>query len=262
MKAYELQDYLRSLNTGWVNTEETVDTFKSGDPNQDIQGIAVGWMSYSWALHQAMALGCNVFITHEPTYYTHLERDDQIFKFEGARRKKSFVEQSGLIILRCHDLWDGMRDIGICDSWGAQLGFSNPIDGEIFFRIYTVQGKTAIDVAHQVLDHTKTLGQEAVELIGPAEKKVSRVAIGTGAITPYMTLVDKYRADLVICTDDGMFYCFDGAYAIDTGTPLIVVNHAVSEEAGMKKLAQHLQAKFPHIPVHYIPQYCMYQLVT
>jgi hypothetical protein len=203
-----------------------------------------------------------VFITHEPTYYTHLEKDSQIFQFEGARKKQIFIEQSGLIILRCHDLWDGMPKIGIPDSWAAQLGFSNPIDAEGFFRIYDAKGKTAIEIARQVLEHTKPLGQEVIQLIGPADKPVTRVAIGTGAITPFMTLTEKYQADLVICVDDGIFYCFDGAYAIDTEIPMIVVNHVVSEEAGMINLAQHLQAKYPHIPVHHIPERCMYQIVT
>jgi putative NIF3 family GTP cyclohydrolase 1 type 2 len=261
MKAYELQEYLRSLNTGWVNLKESVDTFKSGNPNHDIKGIAVGWMSYLWALHHAIALGCNLFITHEPTFYTHLENDNNIFQYEGARKKLNFIEQSGLIILRCHDLWDGMANIGIPDSWADLLGFSNPIDGEGFFRVYDVKGNTAIDIARQVLEHTKSLGQQGIQLTGPADKPVNRVAIGTGAITPFMTLTEKYKADLVICVDDGIFYCFDGAYAIDTEIPMIVVNHAVSEEAGMINLAKHLQEKFPHIPVHHIPQRCMYQLV-
>ena len=46
--------------------------------------------------------------------------------------------------------------------------------------------------------------------------------------------------DLAICTDDGFTYWHDAAYAIDMGIPAIVVNHAVSEEAGLMNLARHL----------------------
>lgn len=262
MKAYEIQNYLQSLNEGWVNPTNTVDTFKAGNPEDEVRGIAVGWMSYSWALKQAIGLGCNFFITHEPTFYTHLENDDQIFRFEGARNKRKFIEQNNLIILRCHDLWDQMKDIGIPDSWAALLGFSNPISGEGYFRIFEVNKRTAIDIAHQVLDHTRILGQGVVQLTGPVEKSVTRIAIGTGAITPFLTMIEKYQADLVICTDDGMSYWADGGFAIDMQIPMIVVNHAISEEAGMENLSKHLKIRFPTIPIHHIPQRCMYQIVS
>jgi putative NIF3 family GTP cyclohydrolase 1 type 2 len=262
MKAYEIQSYLQSLNEGWVIPTGNIDTFKSGNPEDDVHGVAVGWMSYTWALKRALELGCNVFITHEPTYYTHQENDERMFRFEGAQNKRRFIEQNHLVIIRCHDLWDQIRDIGIPDSWASQLGFSNPIAGEGYYRIYDVSGKTAVDVARQVLDHTRSLGQEVVQLTGPAEKPVSRVAIGTGAGTPFLTFIEKYQADIAICTDDGMRYYSDGAFAIDMDIPLIVVNHPVSEEPGIINLAKHLQSKFPLIPIHHIPQRCMYQIVS
>jgi len=166
-----------------------------------------------------------------------------------------------LIILRCHDLWDQMPREGIPDAWGELLGLGEAIDGEGFFRVYDGAGRTALEVAQQVTARTRHLGQEAVELIGPADKTVTRVAIGTGAITPFLTFIEEYKADLAICTDDGISYWRDRAFAIDMGIPLIVVNHAASEEAGMMSLASHLRAKFFHIPIHHIPQRCMYRLV-
>lgn len=261
MKARELREYLQSMDGGWVNWENTVDTFKSGDPETEITGLAVGWMSYTWTLKRALELNCNMFITHEPTYYNHRDNDENIFRYESVRAKRAFIEESGLIILRCHDLWDQVQDIGIPDSWAEQLGFSNASAGEGYFRVYDVSGQTARAVAKQVARCTKQLGQSAVQLIGPADASVSRVAIGTGAITPFTRYLDTYQIDLAICTDDGFTYWRDGALAIDMGIPVIVVNHAVSEIYGMKLLADHLMQKFPDIPVHFIPQSCMFQLL-
>lgn len=262
MKAVDIQTYFRTLNGGWLDPYKTVDTFKAGNPDTEITAIAVSWMSTLKALKKALKLGCNLFITHEPTFYTHLENDNQIFRFEGAKDKRSFIERNKLIILRCHDLWDQIKDIGIPDTWADQLGFMNPIAGEGYFRVYDVSGKTAIEIVHQVAKHTRVFGQEGIEFIGSEEKQIYRVAIGTGAITPFLTLIEKYQADMVICTDDGMNYWSDGAFASDTGIPLIVVNHAVSEEAGMISLAKHLASKFPEIPVHHIPQGCMYRILS
>ena len=84
MQAKDLQRYLRSLNGGWMDLDNTVDTFKAGDPEAEISGIAVAWMSTSEALQKAIDLGCNVFITHEPTYYNHHDAPDSpIFKLEA-----------------------------------------------------------------------------------------------------------------------------------------------------------------------------------
>jgi putative NIF3 family GTP cyclohydrolase 1 type 2 len=96
---------------------------------------------------------------------------------------------------------------------------------------------------------------------------VTRVAIGTGAITPLFSYLRDYaactdhRIDLAICTDDGFTYWQHGAYALDVGLPVIVVNHATSEEPGMMRLAEHLQAQFPDVPVHFIPRGCLYRLI-
>lgn len=262
MQAKELQRYLRSLNEGWMDLQATVDTFKAGNPKTEVAGIAVAWMSTMAALKKALDLGCNVFITHEPTYYNHHDAPDSpLFKLKGTQVKREFVQKSGLVILRCHDLWDQVPEMGIPDSWGAVLGLGDAIGGQGYFRVYDVSGKTAGSVARQVAARTATLGQQAVQLIGNPDREVTRAVIGTGAITPLFTYITEYEADLAVCTDDGFTYWQHGAYALDHDVPVIVVNHAVSEEMGMVNLAQHLAQQFPQIPVHHIPQGCQYSLV-
>jgi putative NIF3 family GTP cyclohydrolase 1 type 2 len=91
---------------------------------------------------------------------------------------------------------------------------------------------------------------------------VSRLALGTGAITPLTRFLDLYGADVVICSDDGFTYWHDGALCLDLGIPAIVVNHTVSELHGVEQLARHLAQQFPEVPVHHIPQSCMFQLVS
>lgn len=261
MKVNDLQAYLRSLNGGWLRTEDTVDTFKAGDPQSEVRAIAVGWMSYTWALQRALSLGCNVFVTHEPTYYDHHDNQPKMLAMPGVRQKQHWIEENGIVILRCHDLWDQLPGIGIPDSWGAWLNLGDAIAGEGYFRVYDVSGKTALQVAQQVAGRVALFGQQAVQLVGPADQPVTRVAIGTGAISPFLSFVSQYNVDLAICSDDGTTYWRDAAFAIDMGIPLIVVNHPVTEEAGMVNLAKRLQNQFPEVPVHHIAQQCMYRLV-
>ena len=71
-----------------------------------------------------------------------------------------------------------------------------------------------------------------------------------------MLLMKILKRYLVEATDS-----FDVLWAVELDIPLIIVNHTVSELAGIRELAQHLQAQFPQVPVHYIPQRCVYNLV-
>jgi putative NIF3 family GTP cyclohydrolase 1 type 2 len=261
LRAKDVQDYLWSLGD-WFDRAKTVDTFKAGDPETVVKGIAVGWMSYSWALRRAAELNCNLFVTHEPTYYDHFDRKTRVLDLENVRAKRDFIEGSGMVILRCHDMWDQYPKQGIPDAWAQALGFSEPVAGSGFFRVFDVSGQTALDVARQVARRTKSFGQEAVQLIGPAQAKVHRLAIGCGAITPFQRFLQELKADMAICADDGFTYWRDGALAIDIGIPVVIVNHPVAEEPALKLLAQHLKQRYPNVPVYAIPQKCMYRIVT
>lgn len=261
MKASDVQAYLQSLSGNWRYPADTVDTFKSGDPEVEVKGIAIGWMSYTWALKKALELGCNVFITHEPTYYNHYDNDADIFRFPIAQKKRDFIEKSGLTIIRCHDLWDQIPHIGIPDSWGRLLQLGQATAQTEHLRVYDGGGVTALEIAQRVARYTSQYGQPGVQLIGDEKKIVHRVSIGTGAITPYFTFIADFNVDLAICTDDGVHYWRDGGFAIDAGIPMIVVHHHVSEEIGVQSMAEHLQEALPNIPVHYIAQQCMYRLI-
>ncbi|MEN6335301.1 MAG: Nif3-like dinuclear metal center hexameric protein [Phycisphaerales bacterium] len=261
LTARDVHEYLRSLGREWINPQETVDTFKSGKPEMPVKGIAVAWMTYFDALREAVAKGCNLFVTHEPTYYNHTDMDQSVFAFEIARRKKAFIEESGLTIIRCHDVWDRVPEIGIPDAWGKYLGWTKVVRQQTFYRVYELPPTTAGELARQVAAKVAPLGQAGVQLIGPADKTVRTVAIGTGAITSLWTMLTDLKPDLALCTDDGFTYWSDGAMAIDMGYPVILVNHPCAEEFGMVQLADHLREKYPAVPVHHIPQKCMFATI-
>jgi len=261
MKAADINTYLRSLRGGGPYPHPDVDTFKTGDPQSEVRAIAVGWMSYTWALEKALELGCSLFVTHEPTFYDHLDEDQEVFRLPGAVAKREFLKDSGLVVLRCHDLWDLMPEIGIPDSWGRFLGLGEPVRSARYVRAYEIEPQPAAQFAAILAGRLAPLGQPGVQLMGPGEKRIESVALGTGAITPVLEMAAELQADAVITTDDGIDYWRDGALAIDLGIPIFVVNHPVSELAGVAALAEHLQMAFPGIPVHHIPQTCMYVLV-
>ncbi|MCB0689153.1 MAG: Nif3-like dinuclear metal center hexameric protein, partial [Saprospiraceae bacterium] len=70
---------------------ETVDTYKSGDEESDVTGIATTFLATLDVLQRASAAGLNMVITHEPTYYNHL--DDPAFFLDDPiyLAKKKFI---------------------------------------------------------------------------------------------------------------------------------------------------------------------------
>jgi len=259
--AGHVADYLESLAPPWEYPGDTVDTFKAGGPDTVVTGIAVAWLPFTWALEQARDLDCSLFVTHEPTYYDHHDNREELFDLDIPSERRRMLEEWGMAVLRCHDLWDRFPEKGVTTSWGAFLGLDRLVDQGEFARVYAVEPTTARSFAETVAARTAALGQPGVHLVGDGERRVETVCIGTGAISPYLELVAQFQPDLVVCTDDGMDYWRDGAYAVDGGPPIVVVHHGVTEEPGVANLARQLQAGFPDTPVHHIEQRCMYEFI-
>src|SRR6476646_9975204 len=82
---------------------DTVDTFKAGNPDTPVIGIAVTMMATLDVLQRAVAAGDNLIITHEPTFYNHLDipegmaQDDPVWT-----AKRTFIEKHGLVVWRFH----------------------------------------------------------------------------------------------------------------------------------------------------------------
>ncbi|UCF38878.1 MAG: Nif3-like dinuclear metal center hexameric protein, partial [Acidobacteriota bacterium] len=52
---------------------KTVDTVKTGDPEQKLTGVATTFMATYDVIQKAAGQNLNLIITHEPTFYNHLD---------------------------------------------------------------------------------------------------------------------------------------------------------------------------------------------
>jgi len=258
----DVQRYLQTLASPWQYPADTVDTLKAGHPESTVSGIAVAWLPFSWALQRANTLGCSLFVTHEPTFYDHADAREELFALDIPAARRVWLQEKQMAVLRCHDLWDRYPQEGITDAWAEFLGLEDLIDGSEFSKLFAVPPTTARSYAADLARRTAPLGQPGVQLIGDGDRRVETVCIGTGAISPYLDLVSRFQPDLVVCSDDGLDYWRDGAFAVDGGPPIVVVHHGVTEEPGIAKLASVLRSAFPEVAVHHIEQRCMYEFVT
>src|ERR1700730_1462377 len=94
---------------------ETVDTFKAGDPATRVTGVATTMMATYDVLVRAAAQGLNLIITHEPTFYSHLDQTAELEKENDAvwADKERFIKEHHLVIWRFHDHWHMRRPDGI-----------------------------------------------------------------------------------------------------------------------------------------------------
>lgn len=75
LTARQVVDRIKA-NVGVPWSEQTVDTIKAGEPDTPVDGIAVTMMATLDVLERAAAAGHNMVITHEPTFYDHLDPTD------------------------------------------------------------------------------------------------------------------------------------------------------------------------------------------
>lgn len=258
MKAIDLYEHFKSEGD-WVNWDRTCDGILWGDGQIEVTGIAVCWSSNINQLEDAQENGCNLYICHEPLYH-YSERMENFHQKEVE--KNQFLEDSGMVVYRCHDFWDVMPEIGIVDSWSKFLGFvEEPAAKMRFYNAHQLPAGTTLgDLTRQIADKVKKLGQDVVNYIGDPDSNITRIAVGTGAITNFRSMF-SLEADVLLLTDDGTRLWESAVWSVDVGIPLILVNHATAEEPGMRNLAIYVKEMFP-VPVHFIPQGCLYGSVT
>jgi len=85
-----------------------------------------------------------------------------------------------------------------------------------------------------------------------------------GGGTHAIPLIEKHRLDLVLCGEGPEWetpeYVRDAVRQVRSKA-LITLGHAESEAAGMKLLADRLQARYPGLPVRYIAEEPIFRIL-
>src|SRR5438874_8241427 len=150
---------------------ETVDTFKAGNPDTRVTRIAVTMMATMDVLQRASANGQNLVITHEPTFYNHLDRPQGMEENDPVwKEKRDFIEKNGMVVWRFHDHWHLRNPDGILAGmvqalgWGKYQSAENP-------HLFTVPEITLEKLAAAV---AKRLDTPVVRAVGNPEMKITK----------------------------------------------------------------------------------------
>ena len=237
-----------------VNLERTVDTFKGGDPDAALAGVATTFMATRTVLARAVELKANLVITHEPTYYNHLDETDWLTGDAVYESKRRYIDENRLVVWRFHDYWHRIKPDGILTGMARRLGwekYQSPPGSKFLVFPPTTAGELAESAR-------RALGARLVRIAGDSATPISRVFFEVGAMGGREQIADLMRDDVdaVVCGESPEWetceYVRDSA-AAGRKKALIVLGHCDSEEAGMEYLAEWLRPLFPGVPVHFVP---------
>ncbi len=116
-------------------------------------------------------------------------------------------------------------------------------------------------MARSIARRLADLGQPGVAFYGDPARVVDSVGVGTGCYSDPLEFMDL-APGLFIALGDVVRTWTQTAFARDTGWPLVVIDHGTSEEAGVRKLSEHLRTVYPDRKVLHYAQGCTYDWVT
>jgi putative NIF3 family GTP cyclohydrolase 1 type 2 len=232
----------------------TVDTFKAGNPDTPVNGIAVTMMATMDVLQRAAAHGDNLIITHEPTFFDHLDTPQGIKEDDAVwKEKREFIEQHGLVIWRFHDHWHSRTPDGILAGMTRLLGwthFQNPENPHLYTLPATTLRKLAADVA-------KKLDQPILRIVGDPAMPVSRVALAPGAsgFGRQVAALELDGVDVLLAGESREWETVEyAADAVSQGRKkaLILIGHVPSEQAGMEDCTNWLKSFVKGLRIEFV----------
>jgi putative NIF3 family GTP cyclohydrolase 1 type 2 len=253
MTAREVIELIKKNGGVPFNERSYRDTFKAGNPDDTVKGIATTMMVTWDMLKRAHTAGLNLVISHEDTWWN--DRDDvkDLTNNPLYKLKSEWIAKNGMIIWRDHDHMHSMKpDFTVVGSLRS-IGIKGGENDTMAPRIHTIPETTLGELAAQV---KRVSGIRAFRCVGDPKAKVSKILLGPGYATPRMTA----EADVVIGGEqqeaDGGFddveYVMDAA-SLGMAKGVIMLGHVVSEQPGMEDYANWMRTFIHDIPIQFVP---------
>lgn len=252
MTVRELDEFFVQLDPS-KRTPEGRDGLKWGNPDAEVRAVATTWMATVDVIERAAELGCNVIVTHEPTFHWDDVRSDKAEYEIAAERntpvaaKQELLDKHSMAVIRIHDLWDGFPEHGITDSLARSLNWRKRITDRTQVPVFEVRPVPLGEVARYV---KVRLRLRAVRVVGDMSADVSKIALAVGAFggLPVVQQAMELGAECLVggeCSEwQVVRFCEDNSFG------LLLLGHAESEEPGMAAMADFLRERLRLEAVH------------
>lgn len=240
----------------------TVDTVKLGDTRQPLGSIAVTFLASVEVIEQAVKLGANWLIVHEPLFYNHLDETDWLSSNPVYLAKRRLAEESGLVIWRFHDTLHALRPDPTLVGLVHALGWDAYAQPERNYGC-RLPATTLGAVARTVKER---LGLASLRVVGDLDRPCQTVALLPGAPggKTQISVLGMPEVDVIVAGEIAEWETSE--FARDAARQglakgLILTGHAASEEPGMRWIVPWLEARFPGVPVQFVPNVSAFQLL-
>lgn len=235
-------EFMRELDGPDFETPGTVDCFKFGDRERTVRKVATCLTATPNVLRRAKELGADLIISHEPTYYTHV---DEIHPSPLVDLKVAAVKEANIPLCRYHDHMhfaaDDMIALGFLDT----MGWKGEFDGDRVFTLDKTMSPLEI-----VRDIEAKTGVAHCRIIGARGGEVKKIGLFLGHRGGECWNAFKNgESDLQLAIGGEWCEWADGEPIRDAaqfGLQLtaVIMGHAGSERDGMKYLAKEINRRF------------------
>ncbi len=233
----------------------TVDRFVAGTPDTAVRGIATTMMATFDVCKRAHAAGCNLIITHEPTFFRHEDTYEDIKDNSVLRAKRTFLEENEMVIFRLHDHLHAMHPDGVAKGMIEQLGWGTHVVTPDKPERLRFNGMPLATLAGEI---AARLQAQAVRVVGNPDLLVGNVRTSWGYCSREggIALLADPATDVLICGETREWEVVEYVQdAITAGQKkaLIVVGHVLSEQGGMIFATDWLKGFVTEVPVKFVP---------
>jgi putative NIF3 family GTP cyclohydrolase 1 type 2 len=260
-----IQEVIDKLLEPAKMVESTTDVLIKGSADSDVKGIVTAFMLTQQVLEKAISIGANMIISHEGPFYSHENWKKLYEKDSVYMTKLQLIEDTAIHIFRFHDYYHRYNPDGVMAGLIQKLEWENHVEEQLSIATTIVTPKkTVADIAKYVKDK---LDAPFVRVVGELSMECQRIGLlagyrGGGEVV--IPLFQNQNLDLIIAGEgpewESPEYVRD---AVQQGKKkaFILIGHAVSEEPGMEYLTNLIANNFPHIPVHYIKEKPLFQII-
>jgi putative NIF3 family GTP cyclohydrolase 1 type 2 len=237
-----------------VTTPNPVDGLKAGRPDLVVKGIATTAIASADAIRRAVDRGRNLVITLEPTFYARADAASPANRATDAvfAAKRALIADSDVAVWRLRDRWLARRPDPLIEGLVEKLDWK-PYQSPAAPDRVVLPETTLREVAAHV---ERRLGARSLRVVGAQDLRVSRIVLSPGPSAPAITFGNLATADLILAGEprewEGVEYVQDTITA-GGAKAMILAGRLLTEDPGMRVMADWLTSLLPGPPVEWLP---------
>lgn len=218
--------------------------FRFGRTDIRVTGIQVCWKPTVAAIEQAERNGCNLIVTHEELNFppAYAGADFETGLCGATARRIRALAHSGITVFRAHSSLDRYA---ILDTFAEMMGLSVPqiSDDDYSQRVYDIEPVRFDDLCEHV---RQSMGADALRVCGDPDQIIRRVGLPWGGvgISANQNFVQDYIRLGAEALIGGECEEIPFLAARDAGVCYIETGHSMSENPGLRRVAERLKKHF------------------